>query len=69
MSNLKAGESPRIVFVPDVSMPYNTVTFAKFNADDKKRKSPIEKAVEASKTISPQIVTLLSNLIGESEIL
>ena len=33
--------APRIVFVPDVELPYNTATFAKFNAEDKKPKAPL----------------------------
>ena len=39
-------QHPRIVFVPDVDMPYTVETFDKFNADDKKTQSKTEQAVK-----------------------
>ena len=38
---IKSFDHPRIVFVPDVELPYNTATFAKFNAEEKKTQSSL----------------------------
>lgn len=42
---------PRVVFVPEVDMPYTTETFAKFNAQDMKSQSRTEQSVKLGKTV------------------
>lgn len=42
---------PRVVFVPDVDMPYTTETFAKFNQQDMKSQSRTEQSVKMGKTV------------------
>ena len=44
-------QHPRVVFVPDVDMPYTTETFAKFNAQDMKGQNRTESAVKMGKTV------------------
>lgn len=56
-------KSPRIVFVPDADLPYNTETFAKFNAEEKKTQSTIERAIKSSKSVSKDIVIPIANVI------
>lgn len=45
-------KNPMLVFEASNDMPYDTKTYSKFNVTEKKEKSPIEKAVEISKTIT-----------------
>ena len=44
-------QHPRVVFVPDVDMPYTTETFAKFNQQDMKSQSRTEQSVKMGKTV------------------
>lgn len=62
---VQATENPRIVFVPDNAMPYNTQTFAKFNAEEKKTQSSLESAIKASKSISREAIVPLSSVIEQ----
>lgn len=45
-------KNPILVFEASKDMPYDTKTYSKFNVTEKKEKSPIEKAIEISKTIT-----------------
>jgi len=56
-------QNPRIVFVPNNPMPYNTATFAKFNAEEKKTQNSLEAAIKASKSISREVVIPLAETI------
>ena len=44
-------EHPRVVFVPDASMPYTADTFAKFNQQEMKGQSKTEQAVKLGKIV------------------
>lgn len=55
--------APRIVFVPYVELPYNTATFAKFNAEDKKTQSTLERAIKSSKSVSREIIIPISEVV------
>ncbi len=44
-------QHPRVVFVPDVDMPYNAETFAKFNQQEMKGQSKTETAVKLGKVV------------------
>ena len=56
-------EHPRLVFVLDDNMDYTTETFAKFNQNEKKSQNNIEKAVKVGKTIKPETVTRIAEII------
>lgn len=56
-------QAPRIVFVPDVELPYNTATFAKFNAEDKKTQSTLDRAIKSSKSVSREIIIPISEVV------
>lgn len=45
-------QHPRVVFVPDASMPYTAETFAKFNQQEMKGQSKTEQAVKLGKVVS-----------------
>lgn len=55
---------PRVVFETNHSGDYTTDEFAKYNESGKKAKSPIEKAVEVSKRIKPEIIESVAASIG-----
>lgn len=59
--------NPRVVFVPTESMPYTASTFAKFNAEEKKTQSKTESAVKAGKTITPETVATIAQIIDAHE--
>lgn len=59
--------NPRVVFVPTESMPYTASTFAKFNAEEKKTQSKTESAVKAGKTITPETVAAIAQIIDAHE--
>ena len=48
---VKGMKHPRVVFVPDVDMPYNAETFAKFNQQEMKGQSKTEHAVKLGKVV------------------
>ena len=57
-------EHPRVIFVPDERLPYNTETFARFNRNEKKSQSNTQEAIANSKKLSPKDV---GAIIGEIE--
>nr|DAS53390.1 MAG TPA: DNA methylase [Caudoviricetes sp.] len=48
---VKGMKHPRVVFVPDVDMPYNAETFAKFNQQEMKGQNKTEHAVKLGKVV------------------
>lgn len=48
---VEAMQHPRVVFVPDASMPYTAETFAKFNQQEMKGQSKTEQAVKLGKLV------------------
>ncbi len=63
LEQVQSVQNPRIVFVPNNPMPYNTATFAKFNAEEKKTQNSLETAIKASKSISREVVIPLAETI------
>lgn len=55
--------NPRIVLVLDEDLPYNTDTFAKFNAQEKKTQSSTEKSVAAGKRMTESVVNQISDVL------
>ena len=55
--------NPRLVLVLDEDLPYNTETFAKFNAQEKKTQSTTEKSVAAGKRMTESVVNLISDVL------
>ena len=49
-------EHPRVIFVPDERLPYNTETFARFNRNEKKSQSNTQEAIANSKKLSAKDV-------------
>lgn len=60
-------KNPMLVFEAEKDMPYTTETFKKFNVQEKKEKSPVEKAVEISKIITDRARRALFDIYGEAE--
>lgn len=58
-------EHPRVVFETEHKGGYTTDEFAKYNESGKKAKSPIEKAVEVSKRMKPQVVESIAETISQ----
>lgn len=63
---IDAVKNPTLVFEAEQDIPYTTKEFARFNKQEKKEKSPIEKAVELSKTISDRSRRILSKIYDEA---
>lgn len=59
--------SPRIGFVMDNVPAYDTNTFASFNKNAKKEKSPLAKAIELSRTVDPKVLSLVANQLDDHE--
>ena len=55
--------NPRLVLVLDEDLPYNTDTFAKFNAQEKKTQSSTEKSVAAGKRMTESVVNQISDVL------
>lgn len=55
--------NPRLVLVLDEDLPYNTETFAKFNAQEKKTQSTTEKSVAAGKRMTESVVNQISDVL------
>ena len=55
---------PRLVFVPDESMPYDTSTFARFNAQEMKSQSKQEAAVKLGKIVPDEVFGSIVNDIA-----
>ncbi len=60
-------KNPMLVFETDTDMPYTTETFKKFNVTEKKEKSPIDRAIEVSKTITDPVRESLFLIFGNAE--
>lgn len=61
------GQSPRLVFVPDVIRPYETSTYALFNKETSKPKSAFEKAVQIKRTVPEATIDTVSNVLDRHE--
>ena len=55
--------NPRVVFVPDESLPYNTATFAKFNQRETKGQNKTETAVKAGKVMSDETMSKIAGIV------
>ncbi len=62
-------QHPRVSFVPDEAMPYNAVTFAKFNAQEMKSQNKTETAVKLGKTVSDEVLNRIVSVIRRYETL
>lgn len=66
-SDIDNVKNPILVFETEEDIPYTTKEFARFNKAEKKEKSPIEKAVEFSKTISDRARRIIANIYENAE--
>ena len=57
-------QHPRVVFVPDEELPYDASTFARFNAEQKKKQSKPEHAVKLGKIVPDNVFTSITNDIS-----
>ncbi len=62
-------QHPRVLFVADEMMPYNTETFAQFNANEKKTQNATEQAVAQSKKLNDKTVREILSIIDGYETL
>ena len=53
---------PRVVFVPDETLPYDASTFARFNAEQQKKQSKPEQAVKLGKIVPDNV---FNNIVGD----
>ena len=53
---------PRVVFVPDVELPYDAATFARFNAETQKRQGKDAQAVKLGKVVPDSV---FSGIVGD----
>ena len=60
---------PRIVFVTDAEMPYDTQTFAKFNQREQKSQSKTEHAVKMGKVVDDNLFGRVMDTVGQFETL
>lgn len=60
---------PRVVFVPNESLDYDTQTFAAFNASEKKTQGSVEKAVSLGKRINDETIEQIANIIDKFDTL
>ena len=60
---IESVNNPRLVLVLDEDLPYNTDTFAKFNAQEKKTQSSTEKSVAAGKRMTESVVNQISDVL------
>lgn len=58
-------KNPFLIFEMEGDVDYTTELFSKFNVAEKKEKSPIDKAVEISKTIDERSKRLISDLYAD----
>lgn len=52
--------SPRVYIETEEVLPYDTNTFARFNRQTKKEKSPVARAIELGRTVSPNVISAVS---------
>ena len=64
---VKGMKNPRIVFMPFEAMPYDTNTFAKFNAEEKKTQGGLERAIKASKSVSREAIIPIAQIVDGFE--
>lgn len=57
-------QHPRVVFVPDEELPYDAITFARFNAEQQKKQSKPEHAVKLGKIVPDNVFTSITNDIS-----
>ena len=57
-------KNPRVVFVPDETLPYDATTFARFNAQEKKSQGKPEAAVKLGKIVPDNVFTDIVNDIS-----
>lgn len=62
-------QHPRVVFVPDASMPYTAETFAKFNQQEMKGQSKTEQAVKLGKVVSDKAFNRIIRIINRFDTL
>lgn len=62
-------QHPRVLFVPDESMPYTAETFAKFNAQEMKGQSKTEQAVKLGKIVDDDTFSRVVRSINAYETL
>lgn len=55
-------KNPRVVFVPDDTLPYDATTFARFNAQEKKSQGKPEAAVKLGKIVPDDV---FGGIVGE----
>lgn len=60
-------KNPMLVFEPKEDLPYDTKTLSRFNKAEKKEKSPVERAVEVSKTITDFARRQLGEIYSKAE--
>lgn len=62
-------EHPRLVLVTDERLPYDTVTFSKFNRNEKKTQSNTEQAVAKAKTLtSDEVGAIVAEIEGNGSL-
>lgn len=62
-------EHPRLVMVTDERLPYDAVTFAKFNRNEKKTQSNTEQAVAKAKTLtSDEVGAIVAEIEGNGSL-
>lgn len=66
MEDIDGVKNPMLIFEPNDDIGYNTKEMAKFNKTEKKEKSPIEKAVELSKTVSDRARRVLADVYSDA---
>lgn len=62
-------QHPRVVFVPDMEMPYNAETFAKFNQQEMKGQSKTEQAVKLGKVVDDTTFNRITRSINSYDTL
>lgn len=55
---------PRVVFVPDETLPYDATTFARFNAESQKKQGKDAQAVKLGKVVPDNVFTSITNDIS-----
>ena len=61
--------NPRLVFVPDENLPYDAITFSRFNAQEMKSQSKPEAAVKLGKIVPDNVFTDIANDISRYDLL
>lgn len=62
-------QHPRVLFVPDESMPYTSETFAKFNQQEMKGQSKTEQAVKLGKVVDDSLFSRIVRKINSYDTL